>query len=62
MYNVSVVEVLQGKHDLADYQRDWLLVKGATMVSNEGEEVATCHKFGEHVPRMCVVKTMSRSL
>lgn len=62
MYNVSVVEVLQGKQDLADYQCGWLLVKRATIVSNEGEKVTTCHKFGEHVPRMRVVRTMSRSL
>ena len=62
MYNVSVVEVLEGKQDLADYQRGWLLVKGATIVSNKGEEVTACHKFGEHVPRMCVVGTMSRGV
>lgn len=62
MYNISVVEVLQRKQDLSDYQRGWLLVKGATIVSNEGEKVTTCDKFGEHVPSMGVVRTMSRSL
>jgi hypothetical protein len=48
MYNVLIMQVLQGKQDLSDDQRCSHLLKGS-FIPNKREKVATCNKFGEDV-------------
>jgi hypothetical protein len=49
MHDISVMEILKSKQNLSDDQRSSRVLEAGTSISNEREEITTCHKLGEHV-------------